>query len=296
MLNLPPQAFWSIQKSITISSNSQDYNLFTALGSPAQRILAYVLIDTGILITSSAVNIPAFLIDTNFQAGSRIFLVNKGSIIGKGGQGGTHEGFTNCGSCNAPSVVGATVGGDAGDALDLLASDIKLFLDNTNGNIYGGGGGGGGGGSYKVTSCDVNNLCDGYGAARFGGSGGGGAGSGAAGTLGSASGTCGSAGTPSVGTAGTNSTNGTGGGGQSGSGGASGSAGDGGTFGAGGNVGSPGSYAQPNCIDTPNGNYSGSGANGGAAGKAIELNVGVGSTTLIWRGGNTAAKVKGDVS
>ena len=87
-----------------------------------------ITIETGAIVGSTAVNTPAFLLDTDNQINGTITIINNGTIIGHGGDGSTTSG---------------TDGGDGGPA---LRAGVDITIRN-NGTISGGGGGGGFGGT-----------------------------------------------------------------------------------------------------------------------------------------------------
>jgi hypothetical protein len=203
----------------------------------------------GGLIYSSSVSTPAFQTGSGWPKGTKLRLINGGTIIGKQGSGG-----------GLVADVGQP-GTNAGDAIKL---DENLKIDNTG--IIGGGGGGGGAGSRNGGDCGggasgagmgigtVGTGVGAFGLAAHGvyrdGGNGGGAGLSAPG---------GDGGTPGV--AGSNGPNYTDGGGGAGGGGLGANGGTGGRANSGG---SPGGAA-------------------GQSGKAVDLN----GKILIWeRTGN----------
>jgi hypothetical protein len=244
--------------NLTVAANTRDYNIFTQAGSPATDVDVYVTVNSGIIIGSTSTATPALTTGSGWTQRSRIFLINNGTIMGRGGAGGI-------GGSN-----GNGFGGSAGGTAIDLTKDITI---TNNSAIYGGGGGGGGGGASGSNA-------------------GGGGGGGGAGDIG---GTGAAGGTPSgnAGAAGTSSGPGNGGAGlswsQSSGGknpvttsGVSGAGGNGGSFGA---AGSSGTAA------TGDGTlFSGSG--GGAAGKAINLN----GYTATFTTGGTNPNVLGAIS
>jgi hypothetical protein len=185
--------------NLIISSNTQNYNIFANKGLtyiPGKSDVT-VTINSGVVVGSALTSSFAMDTGTGWTSGDTINIVNNGTIVGAGGNGGNAP----AGGTNASGTDGA--GG--GTALRLLyATSIQ------NNNIIGGGGGGGAGGSTGY-----------YG---YGGGGGGGAGS-----------ISGSGGTGFVnGSSGTNTNGGNGGnGGGGGVGGGGGSAGNNGTNGIG---------------------------------------------------------------
>ena len=204
--------------NLTISSNTQDYNIFTAAGSPSTPAAVTLTINSGVTVGSTSTSTAA-LTTGSFPSGSTITIVNNGTIVGKGGVGGAG---------NYGDGVAGAPGGPAFQAL--------FAVNITNNGTIGGGGGGGGGGNGATNS--------GY--QWPGGGGGGGAGDsvGAAGAAGSGScyGGCATAGNNGTATnGGTGGTGGAGWGGTGGTGGALGNAGASATSGPnGGVVGTPG--------------------------------------------------------
>lgn len=271
---LPGDNFTDI---VLLSTTQKNYDLYSALGDPAEPRNILLTIDAGIIIDSSSAGTAAFSTGSGWAAGTKIKIINNGQIIGKGGAGGAGgtagNYFANAG---APGSAG-------GPAMDI---QINIALDNTNGDIFGGGGGGGGGGGYvrRQVGGTPEIACG-------GGGGGGGAGddpsSGGAGGIGqeptdfgSPNGAAGSAGT---------TLGGAGGIGASVSGEPSPTTGDGGAGGGYGDVGNPGLRPDEQTLFTK---IEGAGGAAGAAGKAIDLN----GNAVTWLGGNNPTQVKGAVS
>lgn len=197
----------------TISTNTSNYNLRSAALAAGWNgvvpLNAMVTIAAGVVVSADSTAQYAFDTGASFPAGSTLAVINNGTILGKGGAGGSHN------------AVGAA-GGPA------FRAQAAVSVTN-NGRISGGGGGGGGGVSttYYGDSWTV------YGG---GGGGGGGIGTGAGGAGHSAYG-------GANGSAGTWTTAGSGGSGR-GDGGACAYA-DGGDGGGGGSYGAAGT-ASPN--------------------------------------------------
>lgn len=144
----------------TISANTNNYNLRTAAlaagWTGVQPLYAQITINGGVVVGSTTTGTPAFDTGSAPPAGSVMSIINNGSIVGKGGDGGLASGAGS----NYPTFV-ATAGGTGGDALKVqYATSVT-----NNGTIGGGGGGGGGSGGATVGTTT-----------GFGGSGGGGAG------------------------------------------------------------------------------------------------------------------------
>lgn len=277
--------------SAVINANTTNVNLFTLLGSPTDAVDATVTISAGVKVSSTSTGTAAIDTGTGWNASSTIKIVNFGSIIGRGGDGGKGVGF----DASWNRIETGVNGNVGGHAINLQRS---ISIDNTaSGKIFGGGGGGGGGLGYAYSYDGTTGYT------MQGGGGGGGAGGGAGGTrnpllkgtnkfygadgaAGSTSGT----GTSGVGAAGSISTSNAGGAGG-------GSAGGSGGFGANyvvanlkaGGGGGGGGYG------SAGGNGGGAGFVGftvgiaGAAGNAIKRN----GNSVTWIAGNNATQVKG---
>jgi hypothetical protein len=166
---------------IHISASAQNINLYTLAGSPACAVIDTFIVDAGVIVGSnSPANTAAgSAMETgNFPAGSRIVIINNGSIIGCGGTGG------NCSGYGGTVLGGACAqvdGGQGGNALWVNTPNVTV---SNAGVIASGGGGGGAGAALGITACSVD--------VRPGTGGGGGAGSagGAGGTDGGGSYPC----------------------------------------------------------------------------------------------------------
>ncbi|AII27137.1 hypothetical protein [Vibrio cholerae] len=117
--------FQNPEYTYTISQNTANFNLATAVGS-REEVIINLVINPGVSVYSTSVNTPAIVIPDSF-AGKTINIINNGNIYGQGGVGGTG------------------VGQAGGPALRVQTSQ-KINLTN-NGTIAGGGGGGGKGGT-----------------------------------------------------------------------------------------------------------------------------------------------------
>lgn len=224
------------------------HSVSKAAGWDGNNGLVVVTINNNIMLASPSVGSFAMVIDNLFYGGLK--LINRGTILGKGGAGGaggSTSAYTNAG--------GGAAGSGGGPALSVLG---PVRIQN-NGRIAGGGGGGGGGGATTGKTF----------AFAFRGAGGGGGGGG----IGIASGGAAGTGTNANGGAGgTSDTNVAGSGGAGGVNGVTAGAG-----GAGGGYGSSGSTG-----GSGNGNnLRPAGGAGGAAGTAIS---GVSKVTFISRG------------
>lgn len=244
----------------SIASNVANVNLrdlaIAAGWNGTTKVVA--TINSGVTVFSNSTGSYAMTINGSFPGG--VELVNNGTILGRGGNGGTGGAASPPCSCGQFSQGGTTGGSNAGPALLV---QVATAIRNNN-RIAGGGGGGGGGfnGSNFVSS---------------GGGGGGGIGNGAAGGVASF---CNGNGN---GTAGTLTSAGSGGGGGNGGGGGCGCIIErGGAGGAGGTFGSSGTGGQFNGLtrdgDCVTYGFSGNVANnGGAGGNAV-----VGNSSITW--------------
>jgi len=151
--------------SRTISSNEQNYNMRDAAvaggWNGVDPLYMTVTVNSGVIITASTTGSYAFDTGSGIPVGSILSLVNNGTIVGRGGSGGTES-----------------AGGSGGPA---LRAQSALSVTN-NGTIGGGGGGGGQGGNvnHSVSYSGEDGNYSYYGN-MVGGGGGGGAGYGSGG-------------------------------------------------------------------------------------------------------------------
>ena len=152
--------------NITISSNTNNYNLWNSKGGTysAGQTTVNVTINSGVTIGSTSQGGYAFTTGLGWVTGDVINITNNGTIKGKGGNGGA-GGSAVYGS----SVPNAGNGGTGGPA---FRGQFACTVTN-NGSVYGGGGGGGGGGGTWSAGFKSNAA---LGFTRGGGGGGGGAG------------------------------------------------------------------------------------------------------------------------
>lgn len=130
---------------LAIDSDSTNYNVFVAAGSPSSSCDVVVTIGQNVWVYSNSISSPAMQIGTGWATGSTVKIINGGYIAGHGGLGG-HGGDGGGGT-------GPTAGGNGSDALELDGNYIDL--DNTNGFIYGGGRGGDGGAGSNYSISDA---------------------------------------------------------------------------------------------------------------------------------------------
>lgn len=161
--------------ALSISSSTQNYDVYTqASASPAYVAGTSditLTVNPGVAVGSSSTGTYALSVPNSFNPGDSVTIVNNGTVIGRGGDGG--RGYTISGVTYIPSTAG-TSGGNA------VYVNFPTTITN-NGTIAGGGGGGGGGGGVGYGSKGGGG---GGGAGSPGGSGGPGVyGNGASGTL-----------------------------------------------------------------------------------------------------------------
>jgi len=150
--------------SFSITSNASQVNLRSTAVSAgwdgSSNLLA--TINSGVIIYSGSTGTPAMTIDGSYPGG--VTLTNNGTILGRGGNGGTVASMScNCSCCG----TGCTSDGGAGGTGLSISSAVTI--DNGSGRISGGGGGGGAGMQVNVWN-------------QPGASGGGGIGNGAGGS------------------------------------------------------------------------------------------------------------------
>lgn len=261
------QPIFQANLTVTISADTTIQNMRTlalAAGWDGVSVIDFILINNSAIYVR-ATTTSNYALDTGspWPATSTLTLINRGYFQGKGGGGGA--------GANQAGGIAATVGLPGGHAINL---QYPLSIDNGSGYILGGGGGGGGGGGSDA-SCNCTKFSCDSGSAP-GGGGGGGGGTGAGGTA-TPNAVAGSSGVNNV----TVNAHGLGGaGGTSLCSTTGGSGGLGGDWGGAGVAGSPGN---------PVGLLH---ANGGIAGKAINLN----GHAVTWLSGNDPSRVKGLVS
>ena len=129
-------------KTVTLTSNKTNFNLWNYVGSPTQPLSLIFNINSNVTISSSGISggyrATAFTVG-NFPNGSTVIINNNGRIAGGGGDGGIGgAGYNNQGRRPA-------VGGNGGYGLIKGSSRSYDCTLVNNGTIAGGGGGGGGG-------------------------------------------------------------------------------------------------------------------------------------------------------
>jgi hypothetical protein len=154
-------------KTVTLTSNRSNFNLWEHVGRPSQPISLVFNINANVIISSKRPNLPqwcpythcyntrtnvpntptAFTVG-NFPNGSTIIINNNGYITGGGGYGGA-GGNSLAKGYNYNRQYSGSNGGNGGHGLVKGSSrSYDCTLVNT-GTIAGGGGGGGGACSYQ---------------------------------------------------------------------------------------------------------------------------------------------------
>lgn len=255
-------------RTITLNPTSQaNYNIFTAAGSPTDKVVVNLNVNAGTTLYSSNTSLPALNTGSGWVSGSVLNLNNNGQILGMGGAGGIGGANNYIGTFNTNGLPG-------GPALVL---NHPITITN-NGSIFSGGGGGGGSTSWDL----VNTL-------SCGGGGGGGQGYGT--SAGGALGTCWSGahypqGGP--GSAGNISNPGNGGAGRTYCTGYGCTVNE--TGGRGGTWGQPGDVGGKSYVSANPSNFR-YGTAGGSPGNAITTN----GHAVNWISGNDSTRVKGPV-
>jgi hypothetical protein len=145
--------------ALTISSNTYNYNLATAApgaGWPGSSAIQ-LTINPGVVVGSTSTGTFALQIPSALNPAPSVTVINNGTVIGMGGDGGR-------GARGEPPASPST-GGSPGGAALFVGRPVVI---TNNGTLAGGGGGGGGGGARTSTFPGA--------LARRGGGGGGGAG------------------------------------------------------------------------------------------------------------------------
>ena len=132
--------FCSGATEVKITANANNINLFSLAGSPTAAGKWQFTINNGVIVGSTSTASPALTTGV-FPAGSTLCLLNRGVIVGRGGDGATGVGFIIAAVGFGP--IRPTIPGGAGGP--ALVLNFPLTISN-QGAIWGGGGGGGGGG------------------------------------------------------------------------------------------------------------------------------------------------------
>ena len=163
--------------NLTISSNTQNYNIFNNVANAyiAGKTDVTLTINSGVVVGSSSTGSAALvtgLPGANFTTGDTLTIINNGSIVGAGGQGGN-------GANLSASQYSGTTGGNGIAGGQAMSISFPTLINNL-GTIGGGGGGGGGGASYTylIYSSGGSGSYSWYNPTYIAGAGGGGGGAG----------------------------------------------------------------------------------------------------------------------
>jgi len=103
----------TLHNTAVISSNVTNANLYSIMGSPTEPINIKVTVAAGVWVTSVNANVASFSV-SGFPAGSRIYLVNQGTIRGATGNTGW-PGGNAISTVNSLTInnTGSIIGGSA---------------------------------------------------------------------------------------------------------------------------------------------------------------------------------------
>ena len=149
--SIPPALLSDVlQFSVVISTDQQDYNLYTVVGSPTGPAIVDLEINSNADVNTMTLG--------NFAVGTiiNIDIIGNARILGRGGSGGD-GGSTSLFGINEKAGADGAPGGAGGAALTIPTA-ITVNLDMDAGFIYGGGGGGGGGGASGGTIGNPNHA------------------------------------------------------------------------------------------------------------------------------------------
>ena len=109
---------------LTVSSDTNNYNLYDAASHPALPVIVVCTVNSGVTVGHTA-GLAAFRTGGRFATGSVLRLINNGRITGRGGDGGAGGSSPGVGSGNPGSA-----GSDGSTAIYL---DDNLTVDNGGG-------------------------------------------------------------------------------------------------------------------------------------------------------------------
>jgi hypothetical protein len=123
----------TIHNTAVINSNVTNANLFTILGQPNVALNAKVTVNVGVWVTSVNANVASFNIG-GFPAGSRIYLVNKGTI--QGAQGNAAWPGGNAISTTTSLIINNTGIIAGGSANAIVANGTGYYLTGSSLTSY----------------------------------------------------------------------------------------------------------------------------------------------------------------
>lgn len=118
----------TIHNTAVISSNVTNANLYTILGSPSVALNAKVTVNVGVLIDSINSNIASLDIG-GFPTGSRIYLINNGSIQGAEGNAGWPGG--NAVATTSSLIINNLGSIEGGSANAIVANGVGYYLSGS---------------------------------------------------------------------------------------------------------------------------------------------------------------------
>lgn len=152
--------------NLTVTGNTNNYNLYPQVSSNPSYVAGAtnvnVTVNPGIRVGSTSRTGYAFQIPSQFNSGDNITLINKGTIVGRAGNGGRGGNFP----------VGAAVAGQPGGHGLRIQRPVTI---QNQGVIAGAGGGGGGSGAATIIDGTTGKFNTAY-YGQYSGSGGGGGG------------------------------------------------------------------------------------------------------------------------
>jgi hypothetical protein len=157
--------------ALTIAANTNNYNIFSSKGGTyvAGKSNVTLTINSGVSIGSTSASAAALDTGTGWASGDTITIVNNGTVVGKGGNGGNGA-TARLNSSSITSYTSEIHAGNGEDGGDAFRAQFATTITN-NGTFAGAGGGGGGAASstYYDSKFNSNDVTG-------GGGGGGGAG------------------------------------------------------------------------------------------------------------------------
>jgi hypothetical protein len=120
----------TVHNTAVITSNVTNANLYTIMGSPTVPLNVKITVNVNVYITSVNANVASFSID-GFPAGSRIYLVNNGTIQGATGNaawpGGNAITTTTSMLINNNGIIAG------GSANAIVSAGVGYYLTRNNG-------------------------------------------------------------------------------------------------------------------------------------------------------------------
>ena len=120
----------TVHNTAAISSNVINANLYTIMGSPTVPLNVKVTVNPGVVITSTNANVASFSIN-GFPAGSRIYLINNGTIRGATGNAGFPGGNALTTTTSMIINNNGTIAGGSANA--IVSRGVGYYLAASNG-------------------------------------------------------------------------------------------------------------------------------------------------------------------